>query len=47
MDKKAFDEFINNINDKIFKSTFQQKEINYLYFWSRKAILAVQKLRSF
>ena len=32
MDKKTLDELINNINDKIFKSTFQQKEsaIEYL-----------------
>ena len=32
MEKADFDELINNINDKIFKSTFQQKEsaIEYL-----------------
>ena len=32
MDKKAFDELINNINDKIFKTAFKQKEsvIEYL-----------------
>ena len=32
MDKKALEELINNINDKIFKSTFQQKEsvVEYL-----------------